>query len=93
MVTLENIPRYNQCLNSRRLLDTNGSLCENDEIVRYKACLITQGFLKSPGIDFGETYSPMVNVIGNHKIYAKIKIKKIKIFYNFHQGSMQKKYK
>ena len=30
----------------------------NKEIVRYKACLVAQGFSQSPGIDYEETYSP-----------------------------------
>nr|KYP43092.1 Retrovirus-related Pol polyprotein from transposon TNT 1-94 [Cajanus cajan] len=34
---------------------------ENGEIVRYKARLVAQGFSERPGIDFGETYSPVVD--------------------------------
>ena len=34
---------------------------EDGEIVRYKAPLVAQGFSQRPGIDYEETYSPMVD--------------------------------
>ena len=36
---------------------------ENDEIIRYKTRLIAQGFSQRPGIDYEETYSPVMDAI------------------------------
>jgi len=36
---------------------------ENNEIVRYKARLIAQGFSQRPNIDYEETYSPIIDAI------------------------------
>ena len=36
---------------------------ENNEIVRYKARLVAQGFSHRPGIDYEETYSPVMDAI------------------------------
>lgn len=34
---------------------------EDNEIMRYKARLVSQGFLQRPGIDFDETYSSVMD--------------------------------
>jgi hypothetical protein len=36
---------------------------ENNEVVRYKARLVGQDFTQRSGIDFNETYSPVMNEI------------------------------
>ena len=36
---------------------------EKNEIVRYKTRLVTQVFSQRPGIDYEETYSPVMNAI------------------------------
>ena len=36
---------------------------ERNEIVRYKAHLVAQGFFQRPGVDYEETYSPVMNAI------------------------------
>jgi hypothetical protein len=36
---------------------------ENNEVVKYKAGLVAQGFTQRHGIDFNETYSPVMSGI------------------------------
>ena len=45
------------------LLDIDESLNENNEIVRYKARLVAQGFSQRLGIDYEETYSLVMDAI------------------------------
>ena len=48
-------------------MDIDGSLWkkrnENDEIIRYKAQLVAQGFSQRSGTDYEEAYSPIMDVI------------------------------
>ena len=39
---------------------------ENNDIIRYKARLVAQGFSQRPGIDYEETYSPVMDAITFH---------------------------
>jgi hypothetical protein len=47
--------------------DTNGfssgKWTENNEVVRYKARLVAQGFMQRPNIDFNETYFSVISRI------------------------------
>ena len=36
---------------------------ENDEVIRYKARLVAQDFSQRPGIDYEETYFPVMDAI------------------------------
>ena len=36
---------------------------DKNEIARYKTCLVAQGFSQGPGIDYDETYSPVMDII------------------------------
>jgi hypothetical protein len=36
---------------------------ENNQVVQYKARVVAQGFTHRPGIDFDETYSPVMDGI------------------------------
>nr|GEZ06644.1 retrovirus-related Pol polyprotein from transposon TNT 1-94 [Tanacetum cinerariifolium] len=45
---------------------------ENDEVIRYKARLVAQGFSQRPGIgiDYEETYSPVMDAITFHYLIS-----------------------
>ena len=43
---------------------------ENNEVMRYKVRLVAQGFSQRPGIDFDQTYSPVMDGITFHYIIS-----------------------
>ena len=45
---------------------------ENNEIIRYKAQLVAQGFSESLGVDYEETYSPIMDTITSHFLISLI---------------------
>ncbi|KAM1358219.1 hypothetical protein FF2_044719 [Malus domestica] len=50
---------------------------EKNEIVRYKARLVAQGFSQHPGIDYDETYSPVMDVITFRYLISLVVSKKL----------------
>ena len=36
---------------------------EKNEIIKYKAQLVAQGFLQRPSIDYEETYAPVMDAV------------------------------
>ena len=50
---------------------------EKNEIVRYKACLVAQGFSQHPGIDYEETYSTVMDVITFHYLICLVVSEKL----------------
>ena len=45
---------------------------ENNEIIRYKAWLVAQGFSQRPRIDYEETYSPIMDTITYHFLISLV---------------------
>ena len=52
---------------------------EKNEIVRYKARLVAQGFSQRPGIDYEETYSPVMDVITFRYLISLVVSEKLNI--------------
>ena len=50
---------------------------EKNEIVQYKARLVAQGFSQRPGIDYKETYSPVMDVITFHYLISLVVFEKL----------------
>ena len=50
---------------------------ENNEIVRYKACLVAQGFSQRLRIDYEETYSHVMDVITFHYLISLVVSEKV----------------
>ena len=50
---------------------------ESNEIVRYKARLVVQGFLQKSGIDYEETYSPVMDAITFRYLISLAVIKRL----------------
>ncbi|CAM8926811.1 unnamed protein product [Rhodiola kirilowii] len=66
---------------------------EKNEIVRYKARLVAQGFSQRPGIDFEETYSPVMDGITfryliNLAVHEKLKMHLMDIVTAYLYGSL-----
>ena len=45
---------------------------EKNEIQRYKSRLVAQGFSQRPGVDYEETYSPVMDAITLHYLISFI---------------------
>ena len=45
---------------------------ENNEVVRYKARLVAQGFSQRRGIEFDQTYSPVMDGITLHYLISLV---------------------
>ncbi|XP_070032974.1 uncharacterized mitochondrial protein AtMg00820-like [Nicotiana tomentosiformis] len=43
---------------------------EKNEVQRYKARLVAQGFSQRPGVDYEETYSPIMDAITYHYLIS-----------------------
>ena len=66
---------------------------EKNEVVKYKARLIAQGFSQRPGIDYDETYSPVMDMITfrfliSLVIFEKLKMRPMDIVTAYLYGSL-----
>ena len=67
---------------------------EKNEVVRYKAILVAQGFTQRPEIDYEETYSPVVDAITfsyfiSLTTYAKLEMCLMDVFTAYLYGSLE----
>ena len=66
---------------------------ENNMVVRYKARLVAQGFLQRPGIDYDETYSPVMSDITFQYLISmaagmNLKMQLMDVVTAYHYGSL-----
>ena len=52
---------------------------EKNEIVRYKARLVAQGFSQIPGVDYEETYSPVVDATTLRFLISLANVKRLQM--------------
>jgi hypothetical protein len=45
-------------------------LCADRSFDRYKACWVLRGFTQRPGVDYDETFSPVVKLATVHTVLA-----------------------
>jgi hypothetical protein len=62
------IPPGRNLIGCRRVFDLKYSL--NGDISRFKARLVAQGFTQVPGVDYHDTYSPVVNMASVRTLIA-----------------------
>ena len=68
---------------------------EKNEIVRYKARLVAQGFSQRPGIDYEEIYFPIVDAITLHylvslSVYHKLHMHLMDVVTTYLYGSLDR---
>ena len=53
---------------------------KKNEVVRYKTRLVAQGFSQRPGIDYDETYSPVMDTITFHFLISITVSEKLEMY-------------
>ena len=53
---------------------------DKNEVVRYKARLVAQGFSQKPGVDYDETYSPVMNATTFRYLISLSAIEKLEMY-------------